>query len=473
MYFKQIFEKKLAQYAYLIGCQATREAVIVDPMRDIDRYIKIAAAENLKIVAAAETHIHADYLTGLREFAERGVKIYASDEGDENWKYEWLTGSSYDYRLLKDGDVFNTGNIKFTTVASPGHTPEHISFLVTDTPAGDEPMGILSGDFIFVGDVGRPDLLETAAGVKGAMESSARVMYRSLQKFKSMPEYLQVWPGHGAGSACGKALGSVPETTVGYELRFNASIRAADDEQHFVDYILDGQPEPPVYFARMKRDNKKGPAILGVLPEPQKLPVRAFLKEAGQDNSVILDTRDAASFMKAHLEGALLAPLNKQFNTVAGSYVSEDQDIYLVVDESSVEEAVVDLIRIGLDHIKGYITPAELEEYFAGGGEHCEIAVIDFKQVANLKDKDDYRILDVRKQSEFQEKNISGAINIAHTRLKKRTDELPQDQTLLVHCKASSRAAVAAAFLKREGFEVQFVDDKIERWPVHQPAQSS
>lgn len=473
MYFKQIFEKKLAQYAYLIGCQATGEAVIVDPMRDIDRYIKIAEAENLKIVAAAETHIHADYLTGLREFAERGVRIYASDEGDENWKYEWLIDSSYDYSLLKDGDTFHAGNIKLTTVASPGHTPEHISFLVTDTPAGDEPMGILSGDFIFVGDVGRPDLLETAAGVKGAMEDSARVMYRSLQMFKTMPEYLQVWPGHGAGSACGKALGSVPETTVGYELRFNASIRAADDEQQFVDYILDGQPEPPLYFARMKRDNKQGPTVLGHLSEAQKMTIPQFLKEANQGNSVILDTRDAASFMQAHLEGALLAPLNKQFNTVAGSYVSEEQNIYLVVEESRLEEAVVDLIRIGLDHIKGYITPAELDDYFANGGERDQITVTDFKKVEGLKDKEDYRILDVRKHSEFQEKNISGAINIAHTRLKDRAGELPQDQTLLVHCKASSRAAVASAFLKREGFNVQFVDDNIDRWPVHQPAQSS
>ncbi|WP_409029575.1 MBL fold metallo-hydrolase [Gracilimonas sediminicola] len=192
MFFQQIFEEKLAQYAYLIGCQRTGEAIIIDPMRDVDRYKELAMQNNLKLVAAAETHIHADYLSGLRELAEQGLTVYASDEGDKDWKYEWLMGSDYDHKLLKDGDEFSIGNIKFTTVYSPGHTPEHVSYLVTDGAATDEPMGILSGDFVFVGDVGRPDLLESAAGQKGAMKSSAKVLYQSLQRFKEMPEYLQL-----------------------------------------------------------------------------------------------------------------------------------------------------------------------------------------------------------------------------------------------------------------------------------------
>ncbi|NBW71077.1 MAG: MBL fold metallo-hydrolase, partial [Bacteroidetes bacterium] len=358
MFFEQIFEEKLAQYAYVIGCQKSGEAVVIDPMRDIERYKTLAAKHGLTIVAAADTHIHADYLSGLREFAEQGVKVYASDEGDANWKYEWLKNSDYNYELLTDNDTFKIGNIIFKAVHSPGHTPEHISYLVSDGATTDEPMGICSGDFVFVGDVGRPDLLESAAGMEGVMEESARVLYKSLDKFKDLESYVQVWPGHGAGSACGKALGAVPDSTVGYELRFNNSIKAAITEQDFVNFILDGQPEPPLYFARMKRDNKMGPKVLGELPKPAHLMADAFLSAVESDASaVVIDTRAREAFMAGHLKNALFSPVNKAFNTTLGSFVTEDENMYLVIEESQVDEAVVDLIRIGLDNIKGYITP--------------------------------------------------------------------------------------------------------------------
>ncbi|MDX1577501.1 MAG: MBL fold metallo-hydrolase, partial [Gemmatimonadota bacterium] len=203
MLFRQIADDKLAQYAYLIGCQRTGEALIIDPERDIDRYLAIAEQEDLRIVAVAETHIHADFLSGAREFAERlDVRLYLSDEGDEDWKYEWAKDDRYDAVFLKHGDTFSVGLVELETVHTPGHTPEHVAFLVTDRGAGaDEPMGLASGDFVFVGDLGRPDLLETAARVEGAMEPSARRLYGSVQKFLELPEFLQVWPAHGAGSA--------------------------------------------------------------------------------------------------------------------------------------------------------------------------------------------------------------------------------------------------------------------------------
>ncbi len=463
MYFKQIFEEKLAQYAYLIGCQATGEAVIIDPMRDIDQYVKLAQKEGLNIVAATETHIHADFLSGLREFAEQGVKIYASDEGDKDWKYEWLKGSGYDYGFLYDGDEFPVGNIRFKVKHTPGHTPEHISFLVTDGAAADEPMGMLSGDFIFVGDVGRPDLLESAAGQVGSMETSAKTLYKSVEEFKSMPDYLQLWPGHGAGSACGKALGAVPESTVGYELRFNNSIQAADSEQHFVNYILEGQPEPPLYFARMKRDNKKGPNVLRKLPEPGKLSVEEILDRTNAKDAVILDTRNRIDFMKAHLPGSLLSPLNKQFNTTAGSYIREEEEVYLIIEQGLVEEAVRDLIRVGLDHIPGYATPADLQAYAEEGGELKSIEIIDFDKTQELMKDDRNYVLDVRKASEYDESHLEGAYNIAHTRLLDRESELPKDKTLLVHCKSGARASVASALLARDGFSVKYINDNVEK----------
>lgn len=464
MYFKQIFEEKLAQYSYLIGCQATGEAIIIDPMRDIDRYKKIAQDEDLNITAAAETHIHADYLTGLREFAEEGIKIYASDEGDEDWKYEWIKDSDYNYELVKDGDRFSIGNIHFEVKHTPGHTPEHVSYTVTDGAAASDPMGMLTGDFVFVGDVGRPDLLETAAGQKGVMQSSARTLYKSVEQFKSMPEYLQVWPGHGSGSACGKALGSVPESTVGYELRFNPSIKASESEQEFVDFILEGQPEPPLYFARMKRDNRGGPEVLGKLPHPQKMTVEGLANRARQEGSAVVDTRERTAFMDGHLKGALLSTYNKAFNTVVGSYVKEDEDIYLIIEKDNLEQAVRDLIRIGLDNVKGYVTPDELEQYLEDS-EHTErIETITFDDAAELIDNGQYQALDVRKLTEFNEGHVEGAFNIAHTRLLERKQELDKDKTWLVYCRTGARASVATSLLRKDGFNVKYVNDNVEPW---------
>lgn len=465
MFFQQIFEEKLAQYAYLIGCQKTGEAIIVDPMRDIARYQHIATKNKLNIVAATETHIHADYLSGLRELAEQGVKVLVSDEGNEDWKYEWVIGSKYDHQLLKDNDEFSIGNIKFKIVYSPGHTPEHISFLVTDGATTDEPMGLLSGDFVFVGDVGRPDLLETAAGEVGAMDESAKTLYKSIEKFKTMPEYLQLWPGHGAGSACGKALGAVPESTVGYEQRFNGSIKAAISEKNFVDYILDGQPEPPLYFARMKRDNKKGPNTLGDIPVPERMSIQSMIGATRTSNAVIIDTRlDRMQFMNGHIQGSLYAPFNKSFNTITGSYINKDEDIYLIIDEDRVAEAVLDLIRIGLDNIIGFTTPEDLAKFAEDGSSLFTTETIDFKKVDELMSTGDYNLLDVRKSSEFEAGHHPDAINIAHTRLDDRMDEIPTGKPLLVHCKSGARAAAASAMLEKEGMVVQYINDAVEPW---------
>jgi hydroxyacylglutathione hydrolase len=461
MFFEQIFEEKLAQYAYLIGCQKNGEAIIIDPMRDIKRYKDLAAKHGLKIVAAAETHIHADYLTGIREFAEKGISVYVSDEGNKDWKYEYITNSKYQYTLLKDGDQFKIGNIKFSIIHSPGHTPEHISFLVTDEATTNQPMGILSGDFVFVGDVGRPDLLETAAGQVGAMEDSAKTMYLSIKRFQDLPAYLQLWPGHGAGSACGKALGAVPKSTVGYEQQFNKSIASAITEQKFVDFILEGQPEPPFYFARMKRQNKLGPKVLGEIPKPKKMNISDLLEKMAHKNTVVIDTRNRIDFMNSHLKGSILATMNKTFNTIAGSYVSDEQDIYLIVDDSQINEAVVDLIRIGLDNIRGYVTPIEL---LNAKDELLSTDIINFERVDKMMESEHYTLLDVRKKTEYDEGHGAGALNISHTRLLDRISEVPLEKPVIVHCKSGARASAAASLLERFGHTVHYVNDVVEPW---------
>ena len=464
MLFRQISDDRLAQYAYLIGCQQTGEALIIDPERDIDRYIDIATAEGLKIVAVTETHIHADFVSGALEFAERGVDVYLSDEGDEDWKYGWA--SRPNVTLLKSGDTFPVGKIQIEAVHTPGHTPEHMSFLVTDYGGGaNKPMGLISGDFVFVGDVGRPDLLETAAGNVGAQEPSAKKLYASIQEFLKLPDYMQLWPGHGAGSACGKALGAIPESTVGYEKMFNASVDAARrSEREFIDAVLDGQPEPPLYFAQMKKWNKSGPPVLGKLPKPTRLDLDGFAKVVDENNLVVVDTReDRSAFMRAHSPRALYAPFDKTFPTVVGSYVKEDDSICLIVDEADLDEAVLNLIRIGRDNVEAYITPATLQQYL-DKYKAMTTREIQFDDIEDSLD-DDTVILDVRRASENASAALPGAINVAHTRLAARLDEIPSEKTLLVHCRSGARSAVASAMLERNGYDVVYVNGAFAQEP--------
>ncbi len=456
MFFRQIYDEKLAEAAYLIGCQKVGEAIIIDPERDIDRYQQIAAANGLRIVAAAETHIHADFLSGVREFAEKGARVYLSDEGDADWKYQWLDkksgGGSYDAVLVKDGDVFKVGNIEIRVMHTPGHTPEHVCYEITDRGGGaNDAMGVVTGDFVFVGDVGRPDLLESAAGIAGRAEPSAHRLFHTVKMFESWPDYLQIWPGHGAGSACGKALGAVPQTTVGYERRTNPAIRAANTEHNFVDFILEGQPEPPLYFARMKRDNKLGPRVLGALPQPRELGARE-LATVDTKRTAIIDTRAWAAFRENHVAGSLFVPLEKSFNTDAGSFVTEDEDIVLVIDPTRVEEAVRDLVRIGLDRVVGYFDASKLGEVALQGGRMASTREIAAKDAAAEIESRKPFVLDVRRATEFAAGNIAGATNFAHTRLLSKLASVPKDREILVHCQGGVRSARACALLERHGY---------------------
>jgi hydroxyacylglutathione hydrolase len=465
MLVRQIFDERLAQFAYLVGCPATGEAAVIDPERDVDQYIALAERNGLKLVAAMDTHIHADYLSGMRELAEAGVKVYASDEGPVDWKYEWLLGSTYRYQLVRHGDRFLVGNIEFEVIHTPGHTPEHVAYVIRDTGSGaEDPIAVATGDFVFVADMGRPDLLETAAGVKGTMEPGARALFRSIESFRQLPEFLQVWPGHGAGSACGKALGDVPLTTVGYELRNNAAIRAATSEQEFVTFILSGQPEPPPYFARMKRDNKFGPALLHGVPHPPRLGSDALAMLAGRTDAVLLDTRPRGEFLAGHLPASLLAELDYQFPAIAGSYVEEGAAIYLVVDDDRLDEAVRSLIRIGLDDIRGYVTPATLAEYAARGGRLSQTETIDMVELERRRLGGGVTILDVRGSAEYAMHHVPGALNIAHTRLLVRLNEVPADGQVLVHCNSGGRSAAAAALLERHGYRVADVADLVANY---------
>lgn len=464
MFLRQITDPSLAQNAYLIGCQRSGEAIVIDPERDLDRYFAVAAENGLRLTAVAETHIHADYLSGARELVERhGATAYLSAEGGPDWQFEWAKGYP-NARFLKDGDIFNVGNIAFQALLTAGHTPEHLSFLVTDLGGGaDEPIALLSGDFLFVGDVGRPDLLESAAGQAGVMEPSARTLYASLRATAALPDHLQILPAHGAGSACGKALGAVPVSVLGYERRFNGALREALDggEDDFVKDILSGQPEPPLYFARMKRDNRLGPALLpeGKLPQPRRIGAADLGEWIEAPGRAVLDLRsDRKAFSNHHLKNALFAPLaGGKLPIAAGSYVTEKTRLLIVLEsEAQLDEAVRQLVRIGLDEVEAWIPAAEvmLAHEWTSALPRIETTQL----AAALAENEGALVLDVRGADEFTAGHVAGAVNIAYTRLAARLADIPNRSPIYVHCGSGLRAAMAVSFLAAKGLDVIHVD---------------
>jgi hydroxyacylglutathione hydrolase len=468
--FRQIADPGLAQYTYLLGCQRTGEALLIDPERDIDRYEALAAEEGLRIAVVTETHIHADFLSGVREYAARpDVRIVLSGAGTPEWQYGWTAESKAPVTIVRDGDRFTVGFIEIEVRHTPGHTPEHIVFVVVDRGGGaDLPIGVATGDFLFVGDVGRPDLLESAAGYAGAMRPAAVQLQASLGQVSSWPDFMQVWPGHGAGSACGKALGAVPSSTVGYELRFNGALSLAGEPgPGFVDAILSGQPEPPPYFARMKQLNRDGAPLLGALPSPREMTTAEVVADP---SLLVLDTRvDRHAYMSAHLPGSLYAPATRQFLAAVGAFVDPAQRVVLLADAADLDALVRMLVRIGLDTVEGWVPVADFEAWRQSGGTTASIPIIDFAHATPPGPSSVW--VDVRGEAEFAADHVEGALQIAQSRLAVEHDRIPSGVPVTVHCATGGRAALASAYLGRLGFDVRYVDDDFVQWRQRQRAE--
>jgi hydroxyacylglutathione hydrolase len=450
MLLHRFYDPGLAQASYLIGCEHTGQAMVVDPNRDISEYLETAAALHLRVAHVTETHIHADFVSGSRELAARaGAALYLSDEGRPDWAYEYAGEAGA--VLLRDGDRFEVGTVRLEALHTPGHTPEHLTFLVTDGATATDPIATLTGDFVFVGDVGRPDLLERAAHVAGTMESSARTLFRSLQRFKAQPDYLQIWPGHGAGSACGRSLSSIPQSTVGYERRFNWAFAVADEDE-FVRLVLAGQPEPPRYFGAMKRINRTGPRILGGPPTaPLLAPER--LHELVESGGFVVDARPAAEYAARHVPGTVSIPLNRSFTTWAGWLAPYDRDIYLIVRDAAgreVAEAVLDLSMIGLDRVAGVFGAEAVSAWEASGRRTGRVGRIEPAEAAD-RIAAGAVLLDVRSRAEWQAGHAPGAKHIPLGYLPERVAEIPPGVPVVVHCQGGSRSAIAASLLHRAG----------------------
>ncbi len=448
MFLRQIYQRDLAQASYFIGCQASGEALVIDPNRDIQQYLDLAAKEGMRITAVTETHIHADFVSGARELAARtGATLYLSDEGPAAWKYSYAQEAQA--HLLHDGDRFQVGNVIIEAWHTPGHTPEHLSFLVTDGAHAEEPMGIATGDFVFVGDVGRPDLLERAAGISGTMRDGAAHLFDSLQRFKTLPDYVQVWPGHGAGSACGKALGAVPQSTVGYEKRYNWGLLTTDREA-FIETVLAGQPEPPAYFARMKQVNRAGPA-LSASQRIQQLR-ESDLTRLLEADTLVVDLRDPAAFAARHIPGTVNLALAGSFLTWVGWLVPAEQPVALIGSAAQAERARKLMHLIGLDRVQGYWTPSVLDAWQSQGRALGSITRITPDEARERLAAEDFAVVDVRFTSEYAMGHLENSLHMPLPQLAQQAERLSRQQPVLVYCQGGMRSPIAASILARAGF---------------------
>ncbi len=456
MLLKYFYDDKLAHASYMVGCQRSQTALIVDPGRDITPYLAAAAKEGFTVSAVAETHIHADYVSGARELAEQaGAKLYVSDEGPAEWKYEYL--ESYQHQLLKDGDTFKVGKIKLQTLHTPGHTPESISFLLTDEGGGaNEPMGIFTGDFVFVGSIGRPDLLEEAAGIQGSAEQGAHALFHSVERFKRLPDHIQVWPAHGAGSACGKGLGAIPSSTVGYEKLFNPSLQY-DDENAFVDYILSDQPEAPKYFAVMKRVNKVGPALLSQLPQVKQLP--AIDLQDALSKGMVLDLTASPEYARRHVPGSINIPVDMLAGW-AGWIVDYEEPLFLVAEQSDTAMFLTTLRKLGIDNIRGIFDRSNLVTNGLAAESYESQTPAD---LASVIEQASVQLIDVRSEAEWNEGHIGGAQHYFLGKLQQQLGELT-GKTIVTQCQAGARSAIAASMLQAAGHEVIDMQGGLEAW---------
>lgn len=454
MFFEHLYDEDLAQGSYLIGCQACGEAIVIDPHRDIGVFLDAAQANGLRISAVSETHIHADYLSGARELATAtGASLYLSDEGSEDWRY------GFDHLPLRDGSIIEIGNVKLTALHTPGHTPEHLSFLVTDRALTDQPGYLLSGDFVFVGDVGRPDLLDEAAGyVDSRFEGAARLFASLRSSFLPLPDHVQVWPGHGAGSACGKALGAVASTTVGYEklTAWWAGYLERDDQQGFIDELLSGQPAAPTYFGRMKRWNRDGAPLLGDRPPLPELDPATLLGRINRD-LILVDARTLSEQRAGSVPGSLTVPGGGSFATYASAVIDPEAErrpiVLLTSDRQRANALRGRLSRVGIDRVDGFITHL---------GE-LPVRPAELLSPTEVEGSPGTSFLDVRTSAEYEEGAAPGAKHVPISQVLKRLDEIPRGGRLVVYCQAGGRAAVVASALRARGFgniiELQGAED--------------
>jgi glyoxylase-like metal-dependent hydrolase (beta-lactamase superfamily II) len=459
MYFQRFYLDCLAHASYLLADEKTKVAAVIDPQRDVDIYLQDAAEHGFVIKHVILTHFHADFIAGHIELRDRvGAKIYLGRRAE----------AEFAFTPLGEGDAIEFGNVRLTSLETPGHTPEGISLLVFDlAKSAAEPYAVLTGDTLFIGDVGRPDLL---ASIGVSADELADMLYDSLHnKLMKLPDATLVYPAHGAGSMCGKQLSSEPFSTIGEQRRYNYALQPMDRAE-FKRMITADQPEAPDYFVHDAILNRQDrPSLDESMREslrPLNLDAVLALQRQGAQ---MVDVREAADFAAAHLRGAINIGLEGKYAIWCGTVLDKSQPIVVIADEGQQKEAILRLGRIGFDQVRGYLAggPAALEprpELVAKVDRTTALALSE-----RLDEEPTPLLLDVRTEKEWQQGHIAGSVNIPLNHLVDRLGEVPHDRPLVVNCQGGYRSSIAASLLQKHGYE--HVSDMVggfKAWSVSQ-----
>jgi glyoxylase-like metal-dependent hydrolase (beta-lactamase superfamily II)/rhodanese-related sulfurtransferase len=458
---EQFFLGCLAHASYLVASEGI--AAVIDPQRDVDLYIDYAREKNLKIEHIIETHLHADFVSGHHELAQRtGARIYLGEDAH----------ATFPHTAIKDGDTLQFGNARFAFLHTPGHTIEGICAVLTDLASPSAPRAVFTGDTLFVGDVGRPDL----SGDYTPQELAA-LLYKSLhEKLLKLPDDTEIFPAHGAGSLCGRQMGSERSSTIGKQRRTNYALLARNQDE-FIHLLTDSLPPRPEYFGRDVELNRQGASSINQLPAPKPLAADEVLR-LQSEGAIVLDTRPAMEFAVAHVPGSVHIALSGQYASWAARILGLDKHIILVGEDADhLRESQLRLARVGIEHVDAYLEGG-ITGWIQSGRELDYIPQISAQEFDELREqeKDHIAILDVREPGEVALGAIENSIRIPLGQLGDRTNELDPSKLLVVHCKGGYRSAIATSILRRAGFrEIANLTGGFDAWqaanqPETQPA---
>jgi hydroxyacylglutathione hydrolase len=435
--FQRFYDEGLAQASFIVGCDRTRDAVVIDPRRDAAIYLEAARQHGLTLTGAIETHVHADFVSGAHELASAGLRVISGPG----------SALAYEHREVSDGERLGVGDVVLTFLQTPGHTPEHIAILAEAT---GKPSRLFTGDLLFVGGVGRPDLLGTEQ-----TRQLAHQLFASLSRVAQLDGGVEVHPGHGAGSLCGAGIGKEPSSTIAIERRQNPMLQFSDEDA-FVKAVLADLPDTPSYFVRMKRVNQQGAPLLGLVRGPRKVPAikPAAAAALAADGALIIDLRPAEDFAEAHPYGALNLGFGSRVGYWAGWVLPPDQPMVLLAAEpSQAQEAAAQLLRVGLERVEGHVAGGFDAWRDAGlpttSLQTMSAAELKAAEAANAP----LTVLDVRTPKEWQAGHIEGSVNIPLGELASRLADVPRDARVAVMCEAGYRSSLASSLLAREGIE--------------------